>query len=303
MTSAEAVTAHLQHLHSRNLSPAYVDQRRRALKNLGLTTDRAVLELTAEQLALWQVQHLNGRTTGRSRNALLSHIREFYRWAHQQELTEDDRGRRLIRAKTARLLPRPIGEMSLQTAIDCAPPRIRPMLVLAAYQGLRACEIAALRREDVRDYDTPPTLVVLGKGRKERVLPLVARVHLELLTHGMPNRGAIFRMYDARGNATSRPITPARVSAACNLYLQEVGAGATLHQCRHRFGSQALRHAGGDLRLVQELMGHASPATTAIYTQWQTDRAAGVLEALSAETHQGDRVNRIPSPAPTVGAS
>lgn len=282
ITSHEAHARHLEHLRNRGLAPVYIDQRRRALRGLVHFFDRPLLDISADDLQRWQSTALVTRTTGRSRNTLLTHVREFYRWAHAQELTTDDRGRHLIRAKAARLVPRPIGEASLAIALQMAPTRVRPMLYLAAYEGLRACEIARLRREDVRDADSPCTLVVLGKGGKERVLPASAQVLLELEAHGMPNRGPIFRMYDSTGHPTAQPITPHRVSAACNAYLADVKGGATLHQLRHRFASQALRCSGGDLRLVQELLGHSSPATTAIYTQWATDRAAGVIDALAA---------------------
>ncbi len=294
--TADTVLTHLQHLRNRGLAATYIDQRRRALRGLREHLDgRELLDLTAHDIDLWQATGLTGRTTGRSRNALLTHVREFYRWAHAQDLTPDDRGRYLVRAKQARLVPRPIGEQTLADVLEHAPARVRPMLYLAAFEGLRACEIAALRREDVRDSDASPSLVVFGKGKRERVLPLSAQVHHELLAHGLPRRGPIFRMYDLRGQVTSRPITARRVSSACNLYLGDVDAGATLHQLRHRFASQALRHAGGDLRLVQELLGHASPATTAIYTQWATDRAAGVVEALAPSRHAAHG-----SPAPTA---
>lgn len=280
MTPEHAVRAHLDHLRNRGLAPIYIDQRRRALRQLTDATGSTVLDLTALDIDRWQTEHLHTRTTGRSRNNLVTHVREFYRWAHEQEITPDDRGRRLTRAKVARLVPRPIGEAALQVALDLAPDRVRPMLLLAAYEGLRACEIARLRREDVRDHDSPETIVVLGKGSKERVLPVSQRVLIALHAHGMPNRGPIFFMWTNQG-PTNRPITPHRVSAACNAYLQDIGAGATLHQLRHRFATQTLRMSGGDLRMVQELLGHAGPDTTAIYTQWQTSRAAGVIDALA----------------------
>lgn len=283
MTQSDlAVSRHLAHLRNRGLAAIYIDQRRRALRGLAAHTHTELLELTADDLDHWQTTALGTRTTGRSRNTLLTHVREFYRWAHVEEITPDDRGRRLVRAKSARLMPRPIGEGALTMALAMAPDRVRPMLYLAAYEGLRACEIAALRREDVRDADEPAQLVVLGKGRKERVLPASGQVLMALHSHGMPSRGPIFRMYDSTAQPTSRPITAHRVSATCNAYLAEVEAGATLHQLRHRFASQALRLSGGDLRLVQEMLGHSSPATTAIYTAWAQDKAAGVINALAA---------------------
>lgn len=282
ITSQDALTAHLDHLRNRGLADVYIDQRARAVRGLAATTGSDVLDLTAADLDRWQTTALTTRTTGRSRNTLVTHVREFYRWAHKQEITSDDRGRKLVRAKAARLVPRPIGERSLSLALEMAPIRVRPMLYLAAYEGLRACEIARLRREDVRDADLPATLVVLGKGSRERVLPASAQVLMELHAHGMPRRGPIFHLHDSHGQPTRTPISPHRVSAVCNLYLADVGVSASLHQLRHRFATQALRCSGGDLRLVQELMGHSSPSTTAIYTQWATDRAAGVIDALAA---------------------
>lgn len=281
MNATAAVAQHLTALGNRGLAVVYIDQRRRALAGLARTMQTDLLDLSAVDLDTWQSTALTTRTTGRSRNTLVTHVREFYRWAHAQEITPDDRGRKLVRAKAARLVPRPIGEGSLSMALQMAPDRVRPMLCLAAYEGLRACEIAALRREDVRDADDPAMLVILGKGSKERVLPASAQVLMALHAHGMPTRGPIFRMYDSTGAPTNRPITAHRVSAACNAYLADIGAGASLHQCRHRFASQALRASGGDLRLVQELLGHSSPATTAIYTAWAQDKAAGVIAALA----------------------
>ncbi len=123
------------------------------------------------------------------------------------------------------------------------------MLYLAAYQGLRAVEIAGLRGENVHNLDDPPHLVVLGKGNKERVLPLQPRVLAELQAYGLPRRGPVFTMYDNLGRRTTRPITPARVSAACGMYLAEAETAATLHA---HFSATALYQTSQDLRLVQD---------------------------------------------------
>ncbi len=122
---------------------------------------------------------------------------------------------------------------------------------------------------------------MFGKGSKERVLPLQPRVLAELQAYGLPRRGPVFTMYDARGNWTSRPINAARVSAACNLYLQEVRAGATLHQLRHYFAT-ALYQTTQDLRLVQEALGHSSPNVTAIYAAFDTSKTAGAMAQVAA---------------------
>ncbi len=111
------------------------------------------------------------------------------------------------------------------------------MLYLAAYQGpARRRDRRAATRER-HDLDDPPHLVVLGKGSKERVLPLQPRLLAELQAYGLPRRGPVFTMYDNLGRRTTRPITPARVSAACGAYLAEAGTGATLHALRHFFAT------------------------------------------------------------------
>ncbi len=279
---APIIARHLTYLRTRNLASAYIDQRRRALLNLAAWAGRPLLDLSPADLERWQSTALPGRNSGRSRNTLTSHIRGFYTWCHLvEEITADDRGRKLVHAKVGRLLPRPIGRAALVRALADAPPRVRPMLYLAAYQGLRAVEIAGLRRENVHDLDEPPHLVVLGKGNKERVLPLQPRVLAELQAYGLPRRGPVFTMYDNAGRRTSRPITPARVSAACGTYLADAGTGATLHALRHFFAT-ALYQTSQDLRLVQEALGHSSPNITAIYAAFDTSKTAGAMAQVAA---------------------
>ncbi len=150
------------------------------------------------------------------------------------------------------------------------------MLYLAAYQGLRAVEIAGLRRENVHELDEQLHLVVLGKGNKERVLPLAPRVLAELQAYGLPRRGPVFTMYDNLGRRSTPPISAARVSAACGTYLAEAGTGSTLHALRHFFAT-ALYQTSQDLRLVQEALGHSSPNITAIYAAFDTSKTAGAM--------------------------
>jgi len=107
--------------------------------------------------------------------------------------------------RSPRRLPRPMPEGDLHTAIVNAPPRIRPWLMLAALGGLRCCEIARLRREDVLNSHTPPALLVHGKGDKERVVPLPAQLLHELTP--LPRAGWLFARLDGRSgpvNAADR---------------------------------------------------------------------------------------------------
>ena len=129
-------------------------------------------------------------------------------------------------------------------AVATAPPRVRPWLVLAAWAGFRACEVAKLRRENVLDTAAPPVLLVASdatKGTRERIVPMSVFVLAELRVAGLPHNGWVFRRHDGRHG----PNAPWTVSHLANSHLADCGADATLHQLRHRFGSSLYKETQG----------------------------------------------------------
>jgi integrase/recombinase XerC len=159
--------------------------------------------------------------------------------------------------------------------------------VLAGWAGLRAIEIARLRRENVLDTWAPAVLLIADgatKGHGERLVPLSVFVLGELRPI-LPARGWVFLRFDGRPG----PNTPATISHLANQHLHDCGIAATLHQLRHRFATQAYQAAGGDLRLVQELLGHTTPATTAGYAAYDQAAAAVAVEAIPAPITRGLR--------------
>jgi integrase/recombinase XerC len=178
--------------------------------------------------------------------------------------------------------PRPISEEQLRVAILNAPRRIRPWLVLAALAGLRCAEIAGLRREDLLDTADEPVIIVMGKGRKERIVPLSPQLWRELVDYGLPRRGIVFLRRDGQRGQND----PKLVSQLANAYLKSVGVNETLHQLRHRFATQAYA-VHKDLRVVQELMGHADPATTARYAEYCKKAAISTVHGIQIDL-QGD---------------
>lgn len=200
-------------------------------------------------------------------------IRAFYAWLERKGHVARNPAIDLPVPRTRRGLPRPISDADLDYAIDTAPARIRPWLVLAAYAGLRALEIAQLQRRDVLNTWRPPMLRIVGKGQKERMVPLSPYLWSELQAAGLPRRGYVFTRIHGVG-----PNTPARISNLCNAHLHDCGFDETLHQLRHWFGTETLDTSRGKLRVVQELMGHSNPATTAGYAAIrQADAVNAVL--------------------------
>jgi integrase/recombinase XerC len=279
--TTDPLAAHLAHIQLRNLSPETLAQRRYTLLRLCRFLECEPADLAAvnrDDLDRWQrsLVHLSPRY----RSVSAVHVRQFFAWATASGLTRDNPAGVLVPVRLARPLPHPIGEADLDMAINCAPDRIRPWLVLAAYAGLRAGEIARLMRSQVRDNDDPAVLVVSGKGSKERIVPMSQRVLMELRAAGLPSRGYVFGRRDGRAGANS----PARISHLCNDYLHSLGVTEPLHGCRHRFGSSLYR-VSLDLRMTQEIMGHESPATTSGYVAWSRMAAVEAVERIATGEH------------------
>jgi integrase/recombinase XerC len=127
-------------------------------------------------------------------------------------------------------------------------------------------------------YEGYPALLVVrrGKGGNPGTVPIGPVLEDEL--RRLPTRGWLFPKMDG----TVGPLRAWSVSHLANDHLHRIGSSHTLHSCRHRFGTMVYRLSGGDLRLTQEMMRHASPVSTAIYTEVDQGHAAGVVAALPA---------------------
>jgi integrase/recombinase XerC len=230
--------------------------------------------------------HERARGLGaRSLARRLSSIKSFVRWLAQRSGTEaaailSARGPK-YRAK----LPRPvspeaardiIAQVDVQAREDWVAARDAAVVTLLYGCGLRISEALSLR---VADHPLPEVLRIRGKGGKERLVPVLpaAReavaqyVRLCPMPLSSEPGAALFR--GARGG----PLNPRLIAAAMEQARQALGlpATATPHAMRHSFATHLLA-AGGDLRTIQELLGHASLSTTQAYTAVD---AARLMEA------------------------
>lgn len=266
------VEDHLRHLARRNLRPSTISQRRLALLRLGRTHDLA--RVATEDIEQW----LDGRDLGAEARACeISHVRGFYKWAVAAGRLDHDPTLRIVRPKVARRLPRPMPEADLALAVEMAPEPVRSMLLIAAFAGLRACELARLEGEHVLLRDGV-LLVVEGKGGGMSSVPIAPP--LRPVFARLPKSGPLFFLTDGRRMA------PHNVSQWCNNYLHDIGISHTLHTLRHRFGTAVYESSGRDLRATQELLRHRTPVSTAIYT-WispgHLSRAVGGLPAIGQQ--------------------
>ncbi len=219
-----------------------------------------------------------------SRYAWLSHLHCFYTWAADEDLIVKIPTRGIARPKISRGLPRPIADDDLAVALARAWPEMRAMLCLAAYQGLRCKEIAGLAREDVLEDRSPAVLIVKdGKGGHQRILPMHPETLSALRQLPMPKAGWIFlRQRERAANGRHCYDAAHEVSLEIVAYFRRLQIPASAHMLRHWFGTSVYASTR-DLRVTQELMGHASPTTTAVYTKWSPEAAATAVTGLRVD--------------------
>lgn len=213
-----------------------------------------LLTVTTDDLVTWMAAQPWGTETRRS---YTSTLRGFYQWAHRTGLTDTDPSLDLPRIRPRPRIPRPASEDIINAAIARAEPRVRLMIRLQAQAGLRRGEVSRVHTRDLFEDLDGWSLRILGKGDRERMVPLHRGLAAELqaLPHGW-----------AFPSPAGRHLTPAHVG---KLISRALGPGVVPHQLRHRFATRAYA-VDRDLLSVQQLLGHSKPETTMIYTQTPT---------------------------------
>ncbi|MDF3853233.1 tyrosine recombinase XerC [Paracoccus sp. P2] len=203
----------------------------------------------------------------------LSATRSFIRWMSDRHGFDASRALASRSPKFTRSLPRPLAPDQAQAVLDIAASahpeawiaaRDAAVLTLLWGCGLRISEALGL---DGADWPLREVLTLRGKGGKERqvpVLPIARKAiadYLRLCPYPLEAKAPLFR--GARGGRLS----PTLVASAMRQARQVLGLPptATPHALRHSFATHLLA-AGGDLRTIQELLGHASLSTTQVYT-------------------------------------
>lgn len=261
--------------------------------------DVAALDLELLRGWLWQRQQQGLSASTIARN--VATLKSFGRWLEQRQLVPGSPASRLRAPKTGRPLPRVLSEDQVERILERAARRAasgdpsqlrdRAVLELLYASALRVTELCTLGLEDL---DLPGlTLRITGKGNKQRVVPLgtpAARALAGYLRDGRPALAARARQHASErtsrtpdpdptravflGN-TGAPLTTQAVYRLVARELQEEpGSGPKgPHTMRHSAATHLL-NGGADLRVVQEMLGHSSLASTQVYTHVTTERLA-----------------------------
>jgi len=279
--------------HERRASPhtlrAYGDDMARFLDFLhghlgGSVTERALAKLVpADIRAFITVRRAEG-LGGKGVQRAMAAVRSFFRYLARENILESAAARSIRTPRIRKGLPRPLSERDAARAIEVAGEndiawiarRDAALLTLLYGAGLRISEALSLKRGDV---PLAPSLTILGKGAKERVVPMLDQVREAIAAYAeaIPFTGAkdapLF--ISRRG----KPMSPREAQLLMQRLRGALGLSerATPHAMRHSFATHLLAN-GGDLRAVQELLGHASLSTTQTYTEIDTRKLMDVYE-------------------------
>jgi integrase/recombinase XerC len=295
------MTRWLSHLRAeRRLSPKTVEAYSRDVRQClmflcehwgALVTLPRFAALEASDIRAFMAARRADEIGGRSLMRALAGLRSFGRF-----LEREGKGRvgalSAIRApKIGKSLPKPIQMVLAKRLVDADEragenrdpwiwARDAAVMALLYGSGLRISEALGLKRRDVPAPGAGDTLIVNGKGNKTRMVPVLQNVlaliqdYAAMCPHPLPAAGPMF--VGARGG----PLSPRIIQLTMERLRGALGLpdSATPHALRHSFATHLLNR-GGDLRAIQELLGHASLSTTQIYTGIDTERLLEVYRS------------------------
>ncbi len=263
---------------------AYLAQHRRDLLNL---THRDISDYLGDLTA----RHMAPATLARRRSALT----QWFKFLISERLIEENPVLLVRGPKRARTLPKLLSKDEVQALITAANAEVSPeatrlnaLMEMIYASGMRVSELVTLTMQHIqRDPKKPkriqPYFLITGKGSKDRIVPLHAGAvaalqnYLELREHFLPkNRDSkfLFPSSGKEGHLTRQRFGQMLKALCINAGIDPTRCSP--HTLRHSFATHLLE-GGADLRVIQELLGHADIATTQIYTHVADSRLSAVV--------------------------
>lgn len=240
----------------------------------------ALARLSVTDMRAWMANARSDGVGARSLARKLSAVKAFYRWLAERENFEATAVLSVRAPKFQKKLPRPLAEDAARSLIDTIEDQSQEPWVaardVAVSTLLWGCGLRISEALSLRGADAPlaASLRITGKGGKERIVPVLPAAqqaverYMDLCPYDLDASDApLFR--GVRGG----PLGPGAIQKVMARARMQLGlpASATPHAMRHSFATHLL-NAGGDLRAIQELLGHASLSTTQAYTAVDTAR-------------------------------
>ncbi len=241
-------------------------------------------EVTLENISDYLGHRKRGGLAAASIKLIVVAIKIFFRWLHQRRRLERDIAELLPLPRTERYLPETMNELQVEHLLDgvqAGAPRglrDRAILELLYASGLRVSELVNARLENL-DLDSK-IIRVTGKGNKTRLVPVGTKacaaiaLYLEKERPGSVSKRTGSEVFlSARGTK----LTTVRIWQIVKECAKRAGLSMNVypHLLRHSFATHLLSN-GADLRIIQELLGHADISTTQIYTHVDQQRLKAV---------------------------
>ncbi len=264
-----------RHAYQRDLCRLAEEMKRQSIEDPATVTEHTIRGLIARL-------HRQGQGS-RSLQRQLSAIRSFYRWLMKEGFADHTPAAPVRAPKTARKLPETLDADAITRLLeinDNSPLAIRDKAIMELFysSGLRLSELAGIHWTQI-DF-TSGLITVIGKGNKTRMVP-VGSYAAAALQKWRKVRGAFagFEEPHVFVSKFGNPISTRTIQVRIRYWAQRQGLPQKVypHLLRHSFASHLLE-SSGDLRAVQELLGHADISTTQIYTHLDFQHLARVYD-------------------------
>jgi integrase len=250
---SDLIEVHLAHLRAGGCADSTMDARRRLLYDADGWLPYGLEQADEDEIAAYLGYDEWSRWT---RYTYWKHLNGFYVWAVKLRHLTSNPVESLPRPPAGEAIPNPVTDAELADALRLSPDYPwKCAIMLAAYAGLRDCELVVTRRQDVTEESVR---VRNGKGGRDAYIP----THPALWAF-VRDRGPGLLVRGARGAI----LTAQAIASRQHKHWRRIGMPEVhMHRFRHWYGT-ALLKAGADLRTVQELMRHKSIVSTQGYTQ------------------------------------
>jgi len=236
--------------------------------------DTPLPDIKASFIRTWLASLKDGGMEAKSINRKISTLKSFFKYQLKEEIVQVSPMSTIISPKTNKRLPQFVEKADIDTLFsyvefpdDWQGKTDRILLQLFYNTGIRQAELVSLKESQVDTYKR--SIKVLGKGNKERIIPISEEL-LGLLKDYMVEKRKIFDKYEQEFllvNDKGKKLYPKYVYNAVKKYLSKITtiSKKSPHVLRHTFATHLMNN-GADLNAVKELLGHSSLAATQVYT-------------------------------------